>query len=110
LRSMFVIPEVALALVLLVGAGLLVRSFSQLQSVDPGFNPNNVLTMRISLPGRKYDTDRKRIDFFRQAIEQIKALPGVESAGATNYLPFAGPHSGTIVEIEGRPKLPPGQE
>jgi putative ABC transport system permease protein len=110
LRSAFVVTEIALALVLLVGAGLLVRSFNRLQSVDPGFNPNNVLTMRISLPTRKYDTDRKRIDFFRQAVEQIKALPGVEAAGATNYLPFAGPHSGTIVEIEGRPKLPPGQE
>jgi putative ABC transport system permease protein len=110
LRSAFVITEVALALVLLVGAGLLVRSFDRLQSVDPGFNAKNVLTMRISLPTRKYDTDRKRIDFFRQAVEQIKALPGVEAAGATNYLPFAGPHSGTIVEIEGRPKLPPGQE
>lgn len=110
LRSAFVVTEIALALVLLVGAGLLVRSFNRLQSVDPGFNPNNVLTMRISLPSRKYDTDRKRIDFFRQTVEQIKALPGVEAAGATNYLPFAGPHSGTIVEIEGRPKLPPGQE
>ena len=110
LRGAFVITEIALALVLLVGAGLLVRSFSRLQSVDPGFNARSVLTMRISLPTRRYDTDRKRIDFFRQAVEQIKALPGVEAAGATNYLPFAGPHSGTLVEIEGRPKLPPGQE
>jgi len=110
LRSAFVITEVALALVLLVGAGLLVRSFSQLQSVDPGFNAKNVLTMRVSLPFRKYDSDRKRIDFFRQAVEGIKALPGVEAAGATNFLPFAGPHAGTLVEIEGRPKLPPGQE
>jgi putative ABC transport system permease protein len=109
LRSAFVITEIALALVLLVGAGLLVRSFNRLQSVDPGFNAKNVLTMRISLPSRKYDSDRKRIDFFRQAIEQIKALPGVEAAGATNFLPFAGPHAGTLVEIEGRPKLPPGQ-
>jgi len=109
LRSAFVITEIALALVLLVGAGLLVRSFNRLQSVDPGFNAKNVLTMRISLPLRKYDSDRKRIDFFRQAIEQIKALPGVEAAGATNFLPFAGPHAGTLVEIEGRPKLPPGQ-
>ena len=110
LRGAFVITEIALALVLLVGAGLLIRSFNRLQSVDPGFNPHNVLTMRISLPSRKYDTDRKTIDFFHQAVEQIKALPGVEAAGATNYLPFAGPHSGTSVEIEGRPKLPPGQE
>src|SRR5262249_6270010 len=109
LRGAFVIAEIALALVLLLGAGLLVRSFERLQAVDPGFKAKNLLTMRVSLPGRKYDTDRKRIDFFRQAMEGIGALPGVEAAGATNYLPFAGPHSGTLVEIEGRPKLPPGQ-
>ncbi len=109
LRGVFVIVEIALALVLLVGAGLLVRSFWRLQSVDPGFNAKNLLTMRVSLPNRKYDSDRKRIDFFRQAVEGIRALPGVEAAGATNFLPFAGPHAGTLVEIEGRPKLPPGQ-
>jgi putative ABC transport system permease protein len=109
LRSAFVVAEVALALVLLAGAGLLLRSFARLQAVNPGFNAKNVLTMRMSLPGRKYDTDRKRIDFFRQAVAGIKALPGVEDAGATNFLPFAGPHAGTLVEIEGRPALPPGQ-
>jgi putative ABC transport system permease protein len=110
LRGVFVVAEIALALVLLVGAGLLVRSFWKLQSVDPGFNAKNLLTMRLSLPSRKYDNDRKRIDFFRKAVEDIRALPGVEAAGATNFLPFAGPHSGTLVEIEGRPKLPPGEE
>jgi len=110
LRSVFVIVEIALALVLLVGAGLLVRSFWRLQSVDPGFNAKNLLTMRMTLPSRKYDNDRKRIDFFRQAVEGMRALPGVEAAGATNFPPFAGPHAGTLVEIEGRPKLPPGQE
>jgi putative ABC transport system permease protein len=109
LRGAFVIVEIALALVLLVGAGLLVRSFWRLQSVDPGFNAKNLLTMRMTLPSRKYDDDRKRIDFFRQAVEGMRALPGVEAAGATNFLPFAGPHAGTLVEIEGRPKLPPGQ-
>jgi putative ABC transport system permease protein len=109
LRGVFVVAEIALALVLLVGAGLLVRSLWRLQSVDPGFNAKNLLTMRLSLPSRKYDNDRKRIDFFRQAIESIRVLPGVEAAGATNFLPFAGPHAGTLVEIEGRPKLPPGQ-
>lgn len=109
LRGAFVIVEIALALVLLVGAGLLVRSFWRLQSVDPGFNAKNLLTMRLTLPSRKYDNDRKRIDFFRQAVEGMRALPGVEAAGATNFLPFAGPHAGTLVEIDGRPKLPPGQ-
>jgi putative ABC transport system permease protein len=110
LRSAFVIAEIALALVLLVGAGLLVRSFARLQAVDPGFNAKNVLTMRVNLPVRKYDSDSKRITFFREAVAGIKALPGVEEAGAINWLPFAGPHAGTLVEIEGRPKLPPGEE
>jgi putative ABC transport system permease protein len=110
LRNLFVVTQVALALVLLVGAGLLVKSFNRLQSVEPGFEPNHLLTMQLSLPGRKYDTDPKVMDFYKRAIEQIQAIPGVEVAGAINYLPFAGPHSATSIEIEGQPKLPPGQE
>ncbi|MGH9751529.1 MAG: ABC transporter permease, partial [Blastocatellia bacterium] len=109
LRSALVIIEVALALVLLVGAGLLIRSFARLQGVDPGFNAQNVLTMRVSLPRLKYDNDQKRIAFFRQAVAQMQSLPGVEFAGVVSFLPFAAPHAGTGVEIEGRPKLPPGQ-
>ncbi len=110
LRSLFVIAQVALALVLLVGAGLLIRSFNRLQSVAPGFNPENVLTMRVVLPGRKYDQDAKVVGFFNQAIEKIQALPGVEAAGAISFLPFAGPYSGTSFEIEGLPKPAAGQE
>ncbi len=109
LRSALVVAEIALALALLIGAGLLIRSFNRFQSVDPGFNANKLLTMRISLPSRRYDTDRKRIDFVKQAVEKMQTLPGVEAAGAINFLPFAGPHAGTLVEIEGRPQLPPGQ-
>jgi putative ABC transport system permease protein len=108
LRSGFVITQVALALVLLVGAGLLVRSFQRLQSVDPGFNPNNLLTVRVTLPP-KYDEDSKRIDFFKQAIERMKAIPGVEAAGAINTPPFTGLYSGTTVEVDGQ-DLPPGQD
>jgi len=110
LRNLFVVTQVALALVLLVGAGLLMKSLNHLQSVDPGFEPNKLLTMQINLPGRKYDTDPKIINFYRQAIEQLQAIPGVEVAGAINFLPFAGPHAGTNIEIEGQPKVPPGQE
>jgi putative ABC transport system permease protein len=110
LRNLFVVTQVALALVLLVGAGLFIKSLNRLRSVDPGFNPNNLLTMRVTLPGRKYDTDSKMMDFFSRAVEQLRAIPGVEAAGAINTLPFAGPHSGTTVEVEGQPKLPPGQE
>lgn len=110
LRNVFVVTQVALALVLLVGAGLLMKSFNRLQAVETGFNSNNLLTMRVNLPSQKYDTDNKVIDFFKQAVEQTKAIPGVESVGAINYLPFDGPHSGTDIHIEGQPALPPGQE
>jgi putative ABC transport system permease protein len=109
LRNSLVIAEIALALALLIGAGLLIRSFNRLQSVDPGFNANQLLTMRVSLPNLRYGDDRKRIDFIKQAVERMQTLPGVEAAGAINFLPFAGPHAGTLVEIEGRAKLPPGQ-
>jgi putative ABC transport system permease protein len=110
LRSLLVIAEVALALMLLVGAGLLIRSFDRLATVDPGFNAANILTMRVPLPTRKYDQDPKVISFFKRAIEQIRSLPGVESAGAINFLPFGGPGAGTNFEIEGLPKPAPGQE
>ncbi len=109
-RNLFVVAQVALALVLLIGAGLLMKSLNRLQSVEPGFDPNNLLTMRVNLPERKYDTDPKLLNFFKQAIEQIRAIPGVESAGAINTIPFGGPHSGTNLDIEGQPKRPPGQD
>ncbi|MBI1762097.1 MAG: ABC transporter permease [Acidobacteria bacterium] len=109
LRNVLVVAEVALALVLLVGAGLLIRSFLRLQAVGTGFNPENVLTMRVALPGRRYSDDPKRINFFTQAVAQMRALPGVESAGAINYMPFAGPGAGTSFEIEGKPPSLPGQ-
>lgn len=110
MRGAFVVAQVALALVLLVGAGLLMKSLSRLQSVEPGFDPNNLLTMRVNLPARKYDTDPKIINFFKQAAEQMRNIPGVESVGAINTLPFDGPHSGTSLQIEGQPKRPAGQE
>ncbi|MBL8169528.1 MAG: ABC transporter permease [Acidobacteria bacterium] len=109
LRSGLVVAEIAIALLVLISAGLFLRSLSRLQSVDPGFNSQNLLTMRVNLPGRKYDNDRKRLDFFRQATAEMQAIPGVEAAGIVSFLPFASPHAGTSVEIEGRPKLPPGQ-
>ena len=110
LRSLFVVAQVAMALVLLVGAGLLLKSLNRLQSVDPGFDANNLVTMRVNLPPLKYDTDSKLLNFFRQAEDQIRAIPGIESVGAINTLPFDGPHSGTRMDIEGQPKRAPGQE
>ncbi len=108
-RNVFVITQVALALVLLVGAGLLVRSLKRLQSVDPGFNSQNLLTVRVSLPPAKYPEEPKRIDFFQQAIARMKAIPNVEAVGAINTPPFTGLYSGTTVEVDGQ-DLPPGQE
>ena len=108
-RSLFVVTQVALALVLLVGAGLLVKSFNRLQSVDPGFDANNLLTMRVTLPFAKYQEDPKVIDFFKRALEQVRAIPGVEAAAAINSSPFTGLYPGTNVEVDGQ-KLPPGQE
>jgi putative ABC transport system permease protein len=109
LRSLFVVTQVALALVLLVAAGLLLKSLNRLQAVDTGFNPGNLLAVRLNLLQGKYDTDQKRIDFYKQAIERMKAIPGVESAGAINTPPFTGLYSGTTVEVDGQ-KLPPDRQ
>ena len=109
LRNVFVVTQVALALVLLICAGLLVKSFNRLQSVDAGFNAENLLTVRVSLPAAKYNTDQKRIDFFQQAMAQMRAIPGVQSVGAINTPPFTGLYSGTGVEVDGQ-VLPPDQE
>src|SRR6266498_2028586 len=109
LRSAFVVAEVALALVLLVGAGLPIRSFLRLQNVDTGFNARNVLTMRVALPPSRYDQDAQRIGFFTQALERMQALPGVEAVGAINYTPFLGLGTGTGFDIEGRSKPRPDQ-
>jgi putative ABC transport system permease protein len=109
IRSLFVVTQVGLALVLLVGAGLLLKSFNRLQSVDTGFNPQNLLAVRLNLLPRKYDTDPKVIDFFKRAVEQMKTIPGVEAAGAINTHPFTGLYSGTKVDVDGQ-ELPPGQQ
>jgi putative ABC transport system permease protein len=97
LRYAFVVAEIALALVLLAGAGLTLRSFWRLQQVDPGFNPDGALTMRMLLPFESYPQPAQRVAFYQRVLERIKALPGVESAGAVSLLPMAGGNSsGTI--------------
>ena len=108
-RNVFVVAQLALALVLLVGAGLLVKSLNRLQAVDTGFNPNNLLAVRLNLLPAKYETDQKRIDFYKQAVERMKAIPGVEAAGTINTPPFTGLYSGTTVEVDGQ-KLAPDQQ
>lgn len=106
-RSLLVITEIAVALVLLVGAGLMVRSFSRLLDVNPGFQTENVLSMQIALPATKYREPQQRRAFFQELTDRIKTLPGVESAGAVSNLPLGGSGTSFTFEIEGRP-APPG--
>jgi putative ABC transport system permease protein len=110
-RSALVVAEVALALVLLVGAGLLLRSFARLNAVNPGFNPENLLTMRVQLPPRKAKDDAQVVSFFRQVTEKLSALPGVRAATTVNYLPlYTGLGARTSFTIEGQPAPAPGNE
>ena len=101
-RSVLVVAEVALAVVLLVGAGLLIRTFSGLRAVAPGFDPHNVLTMDTALTGTNYDRTAAIASMSRQAIQRIEAIPGVEAAAATSYLPLEG-GLGLGFIIQGRP-------
>ncbi|QQS47467.1 MAG: ABC transporter permease [Acidobacteriota bacterium] len=110
LSSTLVIAQVALALVLLVGAGLLIRSLIRLQSIDPGFRPDNLMTARISLPGSKYSENSQRTQFFKQIVERINRMPGVQSAGAISFLPFGSTGAATSFSIVGRPEPPAGQD
>jgi putative ABC transport system permease protein len=109
LRGALVASEFALALVLLVGAGLMIRSFSALRSFDPGFDPRNVITMTISVTGTKVDVVGGRPAFFADALARVRAIPGIESAGYINHLPIAGDQWGFPFAVEGRPKPKPGE-
>ncbi|MFL6207321.1 MAG: ABC transporter permease [Pyrinomonadaceae bacterium] len=110
LRGAFVVAEVALALVLLVGAGLMMKSFLRLQSVNPGFEAQNLLTMRVLLPRAKYPKAEQQMAFFQQAVARMQALPGVRSAAVVSELPFSGLGSATGFTIVGRPAPPAGNE
>ena len=110
LRSSLVVFEVALSLVLLVGAGLLTRSFLSLLRTDPGFNPDNVLTMNLVLPIAKYKDEPARAAFYNDLVQRVKAQPGVESAAVVNYLPLGGSNSSNSYFVEGEPEPAPGQE
>jgi len=90
LRSILVVAEMALAVILLVGAALMIRTFAGLRSVQPGFDPHNVLTLQTSLTNSRYDTTAKASNMVRQVLERLEAMPGVESAAATIMLPLEG--------------------
>ncbi len=103
LRNALVIAEVALALVLLSGAGLLMKSFVRLQNVNPGFNPRNALTFEVSLPKIQYPDNLSMVRFNNEAQRRIAALPGVQAAGFSTILPLAGTNSDSSFAIEGQP-------
>ena len=109
-RRILVVSEVAIALVLLIGAGLLIRSFQHLVSVDPGFRADHILTAWIQFPNARYEKDEQKSEFLGRLLEAVRAIPGVRSASADGFLPFAGIIAGTAVQIEGRPILPISQQ
>jgi predicted permease len=102
-RKALVICEVALSLILLIGAGLMIRSFWKLQQVDPGFNTGNTVTMSVGLSHIKYPDARQQVAFFDRVLEQVVALPGIVSVGATTTLPLSGGGSTQPFTVEGRP-------
>ncbi|PYS69385.1 MAG: ABC transporter permease, partial [Acidobacteria bacterium] len=102
-RKALVVSEVALSLVLLIGAGLMIRSFWKLQNVNPGFNTSNALTMSVALTPSRYSEPHQQLAFLDRAIEQIGAVPGVVSVGVTTTVPLAGGGSTQPFSIEGRP-------
>ena len=109
LRGLLVVSEVALALVLLVGAGLMIRSFAQLRAVDAGFNPRHLLSLIVPLDPVRYPEPAARATLFRTLIDRVRALPGVESASAINHLPLAGDVWGKLVTIVGAPDAAAGR-
>jgi putative ABC transport system permease protein len=89
-RSLLVVAEMGIALVLMTGAGLLIESFVHLIRVDPGFSPKNLMTFPVSLPSARYAQGAQQVEFYRQVLDRVKSLPEVQAAAATNYLPLAG--------------------
>ena len=109
LRRLLMASEVSLALVLLVGAGLMIRTFVALRGVDPGFRPDHLLTAVVSVTGSTAAAPGRRLAFYRDVLEQVRAMPGVVSAGAINHLPLAGDVWGVPFAVEGRPRPAVGE-
>ncbi|MFA5909772.1 MAG: ABC transporter permease [Vicinamibacterales bacterium] len=101
LRSLLVVAEVALAVILVIGAGLMIRSLSALARIDLGFNPDRMLTMRLSIPAARYDSPEKVVDFYRRLMERVRTVPGVEAAGAVRALPLATSIGDYGLDVEG---------
>ena len=109
MRSFLVIVELTLSVVVLIGAGLLIRSFVRLRSTDPGFQPSGVLTFRLLLGGSRNASPARRISFVRQVGERMAQLPGVRAVGGANWLPLTGLYGGTTFTVDGQPAPPTDQ-
>jgi putative ABC transport system permease protein len=110
LRGSLVVFEIALSLILLVGAGLLTRSFMSLLKTDPGFKPDHLITANLVLPAAKYKDDPSRAAFYTDLVQRVQAVPGIQSAAMVNYIPLGGANSSDAILIDGQPEPPPGQE
>ena len=110
LRGLLVTAEVAISLVLLIGAGLLINSFLRLRNVDPGFRADNLLTMRIVLPKPRYEQFERRSAFYTDLVQRVQSLAGVRSAAITTNLPLYRQGNSISISVEGQPAPPPGQE
>ncbi|HMJ62835.1 MAG TPA: FtsX-like permease family protein, partial [Bryobacteraceae bacterium] len=106
-RNLLVVGQIALSIVLLIGAALLMRSFVRLHNVDPGFQPANLLTAKIALPPARYGTDWKKIAFFRELLPRLEQLPGVRGAAMAMSLPATTWIRTNIIEVEGKPSPDP---
>jgi putative ABC transport system permease protein len=110
LRGALVVTEVALALLLLIGSGLLLKSFARLRTVELGFNPDRLLTMMVRLPSSNYKEHAQRVNYFQQTLANLQQLPGVEAAGICFSLPMTGGGATDRVWFEDRPAPPKGEE
>src|SRR5262249_25551678 len=106
LRAVLVTVEVTMTVVLLIASGVLIRAVWRVQAIDPGFDPTDVLTMRTELPWPKYDAAVRRDQFYERVLTDIRALPGVHSAGYITSLPLAMIGGITQVEMPGKPMAP----
>jgi putative ABC transport system permease protein len=109
IRGLLVIVEVAVSLLLLIGAGLLINSFLRLRTIDPGFRADNLLTMSVVLPQLKYPDHTRRSAFYTDLVSRIEALPGVKSAAVTNWIPLVRQGDSIGVSIDGQPDPGPGK-
>lgn len=110
LRSVLVISEVALSLVLLIGGGLMVRSFAEMTRADLGIKPENVVAMEVSLPRDTYEDKTKRLNFYQQLMARVETLPGVMKSGAVSIVPFSSSNNSSNFQIVGQPPFRKGEE